>query len=141
MEYQKRLSVTLGHSSAVTFSKTLPVRWHVTSSPHNPLGSGHAERAVQTSKRILRQKDTLLALMIYRSSQHSSTGVSPAEQLMGRKIQTTLPTLAKVRNQNGQQVRAKDAVVKRTEDSRLSTTISDRCETTCTTAARRPCSH
>ena len=27
MEYQKRLSVTTGHSSAVTVSKTLPVRW------------------------------------------------------------------------------------------------------------------
>lgn len=53
--------------------------------------------------------------MIFRSSLHSSTGVSPAELLMGRKIQTTLPTLAKVLQQgwpNQQHVRAKDAVEK-----------------------------
>jgi len=67
-----------------------------TSSPHNPQGNGHAVgRAVQTAKRIIQQKDPLLALMIYRSSPHSSTGVSPVEHLMGRPIRTTLPTLAK----------------------------------------------
>lgn len=104
------------HSSAVfrDFAHEMDFT-HVTSSPHNPQGNGHADRAVQTAKRILRQKDPLLALMIYRSSPHSSTGVSPVELLMGRKIRTILPTLAKVLQPkwpNQQHIRAKDAVEK-----------------------------
>lgn len=66
---------------------------HVTSSPHHPSSNGHAERAVQSAKAILRQKDPVLALQSYRTTPHASTGVSPAEILMSRRLRNTLPTL------------------------------------------------
>ena len=52
---------------------------HITSNPHYPLGNGEAEQAVQEAKKILRQEDPFLALMIHQNTKNTATGFSPAE--------------------------------------------------------------
>ncbi|CAI5661061.1 unnamed protein product [Oreochromis niloticus] len=70
---------------------------HVTSAPYHPASNGLAERAVQTFKELMKKStgDTLAtklnrALFSYQITPQSTTGKSPAELMMGRKLRCTL---------------------------------------------------
>ena len=65
---------------------------HVTSSPKFPQANGEVERAIHTAKSKLRKnEDIFSALLTYRSTPLQN-GYSPSELLMGRRLQTQLPT-------------------------------------------------
>nr|XP_033495922.1 uncharacterized protein K02A2.6-like [Epinephelus lanceolatus] len=70
---------------------------HVTSALYHPSSNGLAERAVQTFKELMKKSsgDTVetrlnRALFRYRITPQSTTGLSPAEMMMGRKLRCTL---------------------------------------------------
>lgn len=69
---------------------------HTRTSPYHPSTNGLAERAVQTIKQGISKLQGPIQvrldrfLLSYRSTPHTSTGVSPAEFLMGRKLRTRL---------------------------------------------------
>ena len=82
-----------------TFLKKNGIK-QITSAPYHPATNGLAERAVQTVKNALKKgntKDlpTTLArfLFHYRTTPHSTTGLTPAEMLMGRPLRTHLDLL------------------------------------------------
>lgn len=73
---------------------------HITVSPYHPSSNGLAERAVQIFKQAmvkishgcLREK-VCRFLTKYRATPHSTTGVSPSELILGRKMTTHLDLL------------------------------------------------
>lgn len=73
---------------------------HVTSAPYHAASNGLAERGVQTFKRMMKKcpEGTLTTkvarvLFSYRVTPHTTTGLSPAELLLGRKLRCTLDSI------------------------------------------------
>lgn len=64
-----------------------------TSSPYLAQANGEAESGVKIAKKIIAQASPDIALLNYRSTPHSTTGVSPSVALMGRELKTRVPTL------------------------------------------------
>ena len=72
---------------------------HILTSPYHPSSNGLAECAVQTFKNGIKklegdvQERISRFLFRYRVTPHSTTGLSPAELLMGRRLRTHLDLL------------------------------------------------
>lgn len=69
---------------------------HVTTSPHYPQSNGRSERSVRTIKSLLlksidAKSDFYMALLNFRSTPRDGIA-SPAQLLMGRRLNTLLPT-------------------------------------------------
>lgn len=94
---------------------------HIVSAPYHPSTNGLVERAVQTFKTAVRKNtsrdiETALSrfLFHYRTTPHSTTGISPAEMLMGRRVRTHLDLL---RPNVAKRVQEKQAKQKQGHDS------------------------
>lgn len=76
---------------------------HVTSSPHYPQSNGKSERTVQTIKNLLKKcidsnEDFNLSLLNFRSTPRNGMD-SPAQMLMGRRLNTRLPISSNLLNE------------------------------------------
>ena len=101
------------------FTKNNGIR-HTTSAPYHPATNGLAERAVQTFKSFLKKtpdgalEDRLSKFLLnYRLTPHSTTGITPAELLLGRRPRSVLdlvrPDLSKkIRSQQEHQKHNRD---------------------------------
>ena len=95
--------MTTGHNTPL---KSLPTLQsydfcHVTSSPLFPQSNGHAERAVQTMKKLLKEsRDPYMALLTYRTTPLPWCNLTPAGLLMGRKARGNLPQVTENLNPN-----------------------------------------
>ena len=74
---------------------------HLTSAPYHPASNGLAERAIQTLKNALKKNPGGVSLSTqiyrflfqYRLTPHSTTGIAPAELLLGRRPRSHLDFL------------------------------------------------
>ena len=70
-------------------------------SPQHPQGNGQVERFVQTMKTMIKKAmrtstDYALALLNYRNTPIDKVNASPAQLLMGRRLNSKIPTLKKL---------------------------------------------
>ena len=108
----------------------------VNSSPHFPQTNREAENAVKIAKKLLSQEDPHLALLNYRSTVYLAIRVSPTEALVGRRLQTCLPRLAK---QLHLQSLSHRSICKADEEAKkINKADYDRCHGTCELASDIP---
>ena len=97
---------------------------HIRSAPYHPATNGEAERFVQTFKRALKAAksdqgslvDKLYRFLLsYRSTPHSTTGVSPADLFLNRPLRTRLSI---IKPSLGTRVANKQAHQKENHDTR-----------------------
>ena len=81
------------------FTKANGIR-HITSVPYHPASNGLAERAVQTFKAAMKKlkqgplEDRVMKFLFrYRITPQSTTGQSPSELLLGRRLRSHLDLL------------------------------------------------
>lgn len=94
---------------------------HITSSPYHPSSNGLAERAVQSFKHAIKkipgqtvQEKLSKFLFNYRITPHTTTGIPPAELLVGRRLRSRLDLLypevsSKVEHQQHKQKQQHDS--------------------------------
>ena len=90
---------TFSSAEFLEFTKRNTIR-HIRTAPYHPSSIGLVERAVQIFKDAMKKQsqDTLQTrvsrfLFQYRNTPHTTTGISPAELLMGRQVRTHLSLL------------------------------------------------
>ncbi|XP_052746701.1 uncharacterized protein K02A2.6-like [Bicyclus anynana] len=93
---------------------------HVTSSPHYPQSNGKSERTVQTVKQLLKKcidsgQDFYISLLNYRTTPRDGID-SPAQILMGRRLNTKLPINQKLLRENVNNVANHKSVLNRQEE-------------------------
>ncbi|CAK1596200.1 unnamed protein product [Parnassius mnemosyne] len=93
---------------------------YIFSAPYHPASNGAAENVVRMGKRVIKKAlvqgvniDIALNrfLLVYRNTEHCTTGVSPAKLLQGRSLRTRLDCLKpelrpRVRREQARQARA-----------------------------------
>ena len=96
---------------------------HTTSAPYHPASNGLAERAVQIVKKGLKKErsGTMLTrlakvLFAYQITPQSTTGTSPAELLLGRRLRSRLDL---VRPNTAERVEQKQQDQKRKHDQKV----------------------
>ncbi|XP_052746964.1 uncharacterized protein LOC128199832 [Bicyclus anynana] len=93
---------------------------HMTSSPHYPQSNGKSERTVQTVKQLLKKcidsgQDFYISLLNYRTTPRDGID-SPAQILMGRRLNTKLPINQKLLRENVDNVANHKSVLSRQEE-------------------------
>ena len=98
----------------------------VTSSPLYPQSNGHAERAFQTMKKLLKEsRDPYMALLTYRTTPLPWCSLTPAELLMGRKVRGSLPQVKEKLNPTGLTWRSFGSKMGSSNANRNRTTTAD----------------